>query len=409
MISIKELFQRKPWILSAFILLGIGLWLFSGHQQSPSDTPAATEQDQGKPTAPPLAKVVIEQFTVQPVTRTLSLYGRTAPNRKATLGAEVAGKVDSLLVRKGQHVKTGQPLIQLDKADRELQLARATALLKVRNQEFNASKSLKNRGLQGEVAFSQAEANLIEAKALVRGLELALGNTEIYAPFDGIIELLYIEKGDYLGVGDPIISIVDLDPLVISADVSERHIDKIYKSQPAEVSLVTGFSTTGQLSFRGAVADESTNTYPIEVEISNPEMTLTAGTSANLDLILATESAIKITPSMLALDEAGNLGIKTLAADDKVHFVPISIVKVEPDGVWLGGTEKRWKLSPQARALSEMEILLFLSDRIQVNTVGVSNVCHYRCGDKPLTYYAHLAGSDPAGWCHYLSGDTQGI
>ncbi|PSW14516.1 efflux RND transporter periplasmic adaptor subunit [Photobacterium rosenbergii] len=340
MISIKELFQRKPWILSAFILLGIGLWLFSGHQSTTSDTPVSTTHSTDNATAPPLAKVVIEQFTVQPVTRTLSLYGRTAPNRKATLGAEVAGKVENLLVRKGQQVKAGQPLIQLDKADRELQLARAKALLKVRNQEFNASKSLKNRGLQGEVAFSQAEANLIEAKAQVRGLELALGNTEIYAPFDGIIELLYIEKGDYLGVGDPIISIVDLDPLVISADVSERHIDKIYKSQPAEVSLVTGFSTTGQLSFRGAVANESTNTYPIEVEISNPEMRLTAGTSANLDLILATEPAIKITPSMLALDEAGNLGIKTLAKDDKVHFVPISIVNVEPDGVWLGGTEK---------------------------------------------------------------------
>lgn len=339
MITIKAFFRRKPWILSAFILLGISLWLFSGYQPSSSDTAEFQGATDKSSTPPPLAKVVIEQFSVQPITRTLSLYGRTAPNRKATLGAEVAGKVESLLVRKGQHVKTGQPLVQLDKADRELQLARANAILKVRNQEFNASKSLKNRGLQGEVAFSQAEANLIEAKAQLRSLELALANTEIYAPFDGVIELLHIEKGDYLGVGDPIISIVDLDPLVISADVSERHIDKVYNNQQAEVSLVTGVVATGTLSFRGAVANEATNTYPIEVEISNPDMTLTAGTSANLELNLTTEPAIKITPSMLALDEAGNLGIKTLSADDTVHFVPISIIKVEPDGVWLGGTE----------------------------------------------------------------------
>ncbi|WEM43592.1 efflux RND transporter periplasmic adaptor subunit [Photobacterium sp. DA100] len=339
MISLKELLRRKPWILSTFILLGIGIWLFSGHQSAPPDNSDPQGQATDGSNAPPLAKVVIEQFTVQPVTRTLSLYGRTAPNRKATLGAEVSGKVENLLVRKGQHVKAGQALVQLDKADRELQLARTKALLKVRNQEFNAATSLKNRGLQGEVAFSQAEANLIEAKAQVKSLELTLANTEVYAPFDGIIELLYIEKGDYLGIGDPIISIVDLDPLVISADVSERHIDKIYKDQPAQVSLVTGFATTGILSFRGAVASEATNTYPIEVEISNPDMALTAGTSANLELILATEPAIKITPSMLALDEAGNLGIKTLTSGDKVHFVPISIVKVEPDGVWLSGTE----------------------------------------------------------------------
>lgn len=56
-----------------------------------------------------------------------------------------------------------------------------------------------------------------------------------------------------------------------------------------------------------------------------------------MDLILDKQSAIKVTPSMLALDEIGNLGIKTLVADNKVAFAPIAIVKVEPDGVWLGG------------------------------------------------------------------------
>ncbi|GAL06715.1 membrane-fusion protein [Photobacterium aphoticum] len=41
---------------------------------------------------------------------------------------------------------------------------------------------------------------------------------------------------------------------------------------------------------------------------------------------------------MLALDEAGNLGIKTIVDNDKVKFIPIAVVKVEPDGVWLGDT-----------------------------------------------------------------------
>lgn len=46
--------------------------------------------------------------------------------------------------------------------------------------------------------------------------------------------------------------------------------------------------------------------------------------------------AVKITPAMLALDDQGNLGVKTLVAD-KVHFVPIQLVKAEQDGVWLTG------------------------------------------------------------------------
>lgn len=343
MVKVKNPFSRRPWILSVIIFIAIGLWLLSGISKpdpSINDNTDTPSQDLA-PTPPPLAKVVVTSFTTQPITRTISLYGRTAPSRTTTLGAEVAGKVESLLIKKGQHVKAGMPLIQLDKADRELQLARANALLKVRNQEFNAAKSLKKKGLQGEVAFTRAEAALIEAKASVRSLQIALDNTVINAPFDGIIDTLHVEKGDYLGIGDPILSVVDLDPLVIAADVSERHIGKVYQDQPANIDLVTGFKTTGKLTFRGSVADPATNTYPIEVEINNPGMTLPAGTSANLDLILATEPAIKITPSMLALDELGNLGIKTLDNADKVKFISISIVKVEPDGVWLGGTNDK--------------------------------------------------------------------
>ncbi|MGF1685398.1 efflux RND transporter periplasmic adaptor subunit [Photobacterium japonica] len=346
--SIKKTFSRKPWILSVLILIVIALWLLSGLGTSSStddkegtSTENATTNSNSNTTsqkAIPLATVKVGQFHTQPVTRTLSLYGRTAPNRQATLAAEVSGTIDTLLVQKGHAVKAGQALVKLDKADRELQLKRAQALLKVRNQEYKAAQSLRKRGLQGEVALSKTEAALVEAKAALRSAQIALDNTVIYAPFDGILESLYTEKGAYVGIGDPVINIVDLDPLVISADISERHVDSVFKGQDATVELVSGHQTQGKVRYRASVASVNTNTYPIEVEISNPDMRFTAGTSTNLELVLETQDAIKMTPSMLALDEAGNLGIKTVVDTDKVKFIPIAVVKVEPDGVWLGGT-----------------------------------------------------------------------
>ncbi|MCW8329773.1 efflux RND transporter periplasmic adaptor subunit [Photobacterium sp. SDRW27] len=330
---------RKPWIISAIILLAIGLWLLSGTSDQSETTEPSTSESSPQKTAP-LAKVVVTSFTSSPITRSISLYGRTAPDRQATLGAEVAGTVEKLLVRKGQRVQAGQALVRLDKADRVIQLQRAQAQLRVKNKELKAAKSLRERGLQGEVALSKAEAAHIEAKSSVKNLELALENTLISAPFDGIVETLHIEQGDYLGIGDPIASIVDLDPLVINADVSEKHIQQIYSGQKANISLVTGFSTVGTLRYQATIASPQTNTFAIELEIPNREMTLSAGISAEVELELDTQPAIKITPSMLALDEAGNLGIKTLVNENRVSFVPISIVKVEPDGVWLGGVEE---------------------------------------------------------------------
>lgn len=56
-----------------------------------------------------------------------------------------------------------------------------------------------------------------------------------------------------------------------------------------------------------------------------------------MGLELETKMAVKITPAMLALDEEGNLGVKTLEQEDVIKFVPIQIVKAEQDGVWLSG------------------------------------------------------------------------
>ncbi|OZS42745.1 efflux RND transporter periplasmic adaptor subunit [Photobacterium sanguinicancri] len=337
MASAKQYLARNPWIISVMILIIMGVWLISGIVSSPEAPPANTSAQETSQQSVPLAKVVVSTVTAQPITRTVALYGRTAPDRKATLGAEVSGNVEQLLIRKGQFVKKGQALVQLNKADRELQLQRALALLSVKSKEFNAAKSLRERGLQGEVALTRAQAGLVEAKATVKNLELALSNTTVTAPFDGIVNILHVEQGDYLGIGDPIANVVDLDPLVITADVSERHIQSIHHGQKANITLSTGLSLAGKLRYKASIASETTNTFPIELEVANPNSSLAAGISAEVDLILDKQSAIKVTPSMLALDEIGNLGIKTLIADNKVAFAPIAIVKVEPDGVWLGG------------------------------------------------------------------------
>ncbi|MCG7497637.1 efflux RND transporter periplasmic adaptor subunit [Vibrio sp. Of7-15] len=344
--SILSFFSYRPWILSGVLLISLVLWLASGLSQAHNSPGVKTAE----PQAVPLAKVVVETFHVAPVARSISLYGRTAPDRQATLAAQVAGQIETLLVKKGSVVKKGQPLIQLDMADWGLQLNKAKALLAVREKEFTAAKALKKRGLQGEVAFSLAEATLLEARARVRNAEHILTNTQIVAPFDGIIEQYAVEVGDFVSIGDPMATVVDLDPLVIEADVSERHIHKLDLNQVAHVNFIGQPEKEGTLRYISQLASPATNTFAIEIEISNPNNQIPAGISAEVGIELDTQSAIKITPAMLALDESGNLGVKTVTnrrvQDDQtelaeVEFVPIQLVKAQSDGVWLSGFDKQ--------------------------------------------------------------------
>lgn len=82
----------------------------------------------------------------------------------------------------------------IDKGDLDAQLERAKAQLKVRQQEFNAASALKNKGLQGEVAFTNAAAALTDAQSSLSTVQRLLDNTQVRVPFDGVVETLPIEK-----------------------------------------------------------------------------------------------------------------------------------------------------------------------------------------------------------------------
>jgi len=325
-----EYLAQKPWLISIIIVLSLTLWLSFGALN-------AEEQHSTKSSESiPLAKVTYQTFHSQPTEKKIDLYGRTAPDRQARLSAEIAGKILALEIEKGQKVTKGQVIARIDQGDLQAQLSRARAVLSVRRQEFKAAESLKNRGLQGEVAYTSALAALTDAQASVKSVELRIQHTSVLAPFDGVIEELFIEQGDFVGVGDPVSNLIDLKKLVIEADVSERHIQSISNGQPATIQFIDGSQSQGMVRYVSQLSSPATNTFAIEVEVPNPMQSIPAGISSQVELNLSTKMAVKVTPAMLALDDEGNLGVKTLE-NDIVHFVPIQLVKAEQDGVWLTG------------------------------------------------------------------------
>lgn len=92
---------HRPWIISSFLFLSLFLWIMSG----PSHAENAEIKSNNLALKVPLAKVVVERFESIPTHKTISLYGRTEPDRQTILGAQVAGQIEDLLVRKGVRVK----------------------------------------------------------------------------------------------------------------------------------------------------------------------------------------------------------------------------------------------------------------------------------------------------------------
>ncbi|MBL4631459.1 MAG: efflux RND transporter periplasmic adaptor subunit [Paraglaciecola sp.] len=329
--SINKLRQQPAW-MALIIFIALCLWVASGMLQADNEQ----HQSGQKNTPVTLVKVTVKHVVAEQVTREINLYGRTEPDRVATLRAEVKGLVTQVHVQQGDRVSKGQKIISLENDDVVSRLQSAKATLTLREVELKGAQSLKAQGYQSRTALAQATANLEMAKADMQSYAIAVSKSQIVAPFDGIINERFVEIGDFLKDGDKVVMLVDLDPLVIIANVTELNVQALKIQQQATGRMVSGELLQGKIRYISSISELGTNTFKIEVEVPNPDFRLMAGMSTELILPLETTWAMRISPAVMALDEQGNLGVKTVV-DKQVKFVPIDIVKSDSQGVWLSG------------------------------------------------------------------------
>lgn len=328
--SFSQWLSQRPYIIAILISVTLIFWMASGVSKEPIN-PDAKEGNKSV-----IPKVKVQTLRASSVQNNIELYGRTEPQRVTTLKAEIYGQVVKVHAKRGSFVKKGQIIAELALNDLDAQLTKSKALLVQREIEYKGAKKLNASGYQGEVQLSQSKANLAAIKAEIKRLEIAIDNTVIRAPFDGVLNTRYVEQGDYVQAGDDIALIADLNPLIVRAFATENQVGKLSVGQKASVKLLDKGVIEGHIRYISSVADDATNTFKIEVKLDNSSHELLAGISSEISIGLKEVNAIKISPALLALDEHGNIGVKTVK-EDLVVFTPINLVKSESDGLWLTG------------------------------------------------------------------------
>ena len=176
--TINKLKQQPAWI-ALIIFIALCLWVASGMLKAQNEN----DSDNPKRTAIPLVKVTVEHVNADEVTREINLYGRTEPDRIATLRSEVKGLVEEVHVQEGERVSKGQKIISLEKSDIVSRLQSAKATLRQREVELKGAQSLKAQGYQSQTALAQATANLEMAKADMVSYQLAVFQVANYCAF----------------------------------------------------------------------------------------------------------------------------------------------------------------------------------------------------------------------------------
>lgn len=281
--------------------------------------------------------VRVTHSEARPMIDRLLVQGQTQAERKVTVRAETDGMVNEVLVEKGAHVAEGELLVQLDMDERQARLQEARAELSRRRLEFQAAERLEQQELQSEAAVAEARAALESALAETAMAALEVERVAITAPIEGTLDSRTVEVGDFVTRGQAVGTIVDLDPIRVVGQVSERYLGQMAEGQPGEARLFGGAAIQGTISYVGAVASEQTHTFPVELQIPNPDGLIIEGITAALSLPVAQSFAHRLPQSALSLNDAGALGVKAVDADNRVVFYEVQILGDSEEGMWLGG------------------------------------------------------------------------
>ncbi len=333
-------------------------------------------------------------FTSKLIDQSIELQGQTIHNKKIDVKSETSGNIDSIEFSRGDKVSQNSEMITISLEDRNEKLLSAKKdlerlskelILNEKNRdnllrqnverielyeiEYASAKQLIDKGLSSKSKLSLASFNLANAKAdkedikikfqsrlanleaqisnvksVLKNIKLDIDKTSINAPFDGIISEKMVEETEFISVGTPLFTIIDLDPIKIEGYLSEFDVNKVSVGTKAIIEDSNGIKKNGIISFISPSAETSTRTFEITIEANNKDLLYKSGITTKIIIKGSELKAHKIPPSILTLLDDGTVGVKAVDNEDKVTFYPTKTIKDTIDGMWVSGLPEKVNL-----------------------------------------------------------------
>lgn len=266
----------KSIIISVTLTLAIILWMLSGRFL----VPTTAVEKAGPPAQAATMSVEIRPSHASQIPLRIVVQGQGEPNREVTVRAETEGRVEEVVAIEGRPVSAGDVLVRLDMGDRIAHLHKTEAEVAEKQRAYDSVRQLGKKGLTAERLVDEAYSALRIAQAELAEIRQEIGQTTIVAPFDGILAARRVEVGDYVAVNGEVATIVDNNPLVVSAHIAQQDIGRFDLDTLVDVTFATGRQHQGHVRFIAPRADSATRTFRVEIEIANPDSRLPSGTSA---------------------------------------------------------------------------------------------------------------------------------
>ncbi len=197
-------------------------------------------------------------------------------------------RVDKILVEVGDKVKEGQLVATLDPTQYNQQM---TSLNNIRA-DYDRLESVYNAGGISKQTLDQAKTNLIIQEEVANNMKT---NIEVLSPISGVVTARNTEAGN-LFIAQPILNIMQIDKLKVSADIPEIYFPNIKIGMPIEITteVYPGEIFEGSVSLISPAISPETRTFSVEVTVPNATERLRPGMFARTKFSMSSKEAILI-------------------------------------------------------------------------------------------------------------------
>jgi membrane fusion protein (multidrug efflux system) len=287
-----------------------------GQGQSQGQRPGGQQAPQVLPVSATIAKPSY-------LTNGIRSAGSLLANEEVDIVSKVSGKVTGVFFKEGTAVKKGALLVKIYDEDLQAQLGRSEIQEKMLSEKLERQRVLLSKDAVSRESFDQLQTDYDVILADINLLKVRIAETEVRAPFDGVIGFRYVSEGTYVQPSVKIAHLIDYSQMKLEFAIPEK-----YVSQPLMGKKIA-FNTQGYkdefIAYVYAIdyrVDETTRTIGLRARYDNRDKRLVPGMFADLTLITDEKNNAIQVPSEAVVPEMNEKRI-WLFRSGKASLVPV--------------------------------------------------------------------------------------
>ena len=271
-------------LLVAFAVPRTGLFRLNGKDKpdAAASSPKAGPGGQGASVLPVNAIIARPSY----ISNGIHAAGTLLANEEVDLVSKVSGKVTGIFFSEGSRVKKGQLLVKIYDEDLQAELKRSQIQEKLMSEKLERQRVLLSKDAVSRESFDQLQTDYNVIVADINLLNVKIGETEVRAPFDGVVGFRYVSEGSFVQPSVKIAHLIDYSELKLEFAIPEKYVPQ--QLMGSKVSFTTeGYSETFMAHVYAIDynVDQETRTIGLRAKYDNPGMKLVPGMFASVTLI----------------------------------------------------------------------------------------------------------------------------